>query len=143
MLKAIHPQESRLAAEAKVLAVIEELIRQKLSKAAELIEEHVGETLIYYEFPDIRWIKLRTNNPLERIMRETADKARGGSLPRWLIMLEPCCGQVARYCGGAQWTTRCYMTTAPLKKAKMTTYGAAVAWSNVRKILDTTPPKAS
>jgi hypothetical protein len=36
MLKAIHAQESRQAAEAKVLAVIEELRHQKLPKAAEL-----------------------------------------------------------------------------------------------------------
>ena len=39
MLKAIHAQQSHQAAEAKFLAVIEELRRQKLPKAAELIEE--------------------------------------------------------------------------------------------------------
>ena len=29
-----------------------------------------GETLTYYAFPDSHWIKIRTNNPLERIMKE-------------------------------------------------------------------------
>jgi putative transposase len=46
MLKAIHAQETRATAEAKASA-------------------DVAETLSYYAFPDCRWIKLRTNNPLE------------------------------------------------------------------------------
>jgi transposase-like protein len=33
----------------------------------------VSETLTYYAFPDIHWQKIRTNNPLERIMRETRE----------------------------------------------------------------------
>jgi transposase-like protein len=40
------------------------------SKAAELVEQAVNETLTYYAFPNIHWQKIRTNNPLERIMRE-------------------------------------------------------------------------
>lgn len=39
MLKAIHAQESRLAAQEKAEAVIAELRRQRLPRAAELIEE--------------------------------------------------------------------------------------------------------
>ncbi len=42
----------------------------KMSKAADLVEQSVHETLTYYAFPDIHWQKIRTNNPLERIMRE-------------------------------------------------------------------------
>ena len=42
-----------------------------MSKAAELVEQSVHETLTYYAFPDIHWQKIRTNNPLERIMRES------------------------------------------------------------------------
>lgn len=70
MLKAIHTQEDRRAADEKMQAVITDLRTMKLAKAAELLEENGHETLIYYGFPDSRWIKLRTNNPLERIMRE-------------------------------------------------------------------------
>ncbi len=43
----------------------------KLAKAAELLEEHGHETLTCDGFPDSHWIRLRTNNPLERIMRES------------------------------------------------------------------------
>ena len=69
MLKAIHAQESREAAEQKARMIIEELKARKMSKAAELVEQAVNETLTYYAFPDIHWQKIRTNNPLERIMR--------------------------------------------------------------------------
>ena len=29
--------------------------------------------MTYYAFPDIHWQKIRTNNPLERIMKEIGD----------------------------------------------------------------------
>jgi hypothetical protein len=35
-----------------------------------------AETLTYYAFPDCHWIKIRTNNPLERIMREMRRRTR-------------------------------------------------------------------
>ena len=76
MLKAIHAQETRATAEAKAAAVVGELRRQRMGRAAELIEAHVGETLTYYAFPDCHWIKIRTNNPLERIMREIRRRTR-------------------------------------------------------------------
>ena len=64
MLRAIHAQESREAAEQKARMIIEELKARKMSKAAELVEQAVNETLTYYAFPDIHWQKIRTNNPL-------------------------------------------------------------------------------
>ncbi|RCS15692.1 IS256 family transposase, partial [Phyllobacterium salinisoli] len=70
MLKAIHAQESREAAQEKAAMIIEDLRRQKLGKAADLIEAHIDETLTFYAFPDSHWLKIRTNNPLERIMKE-------------------------------------------------------------------------
>jgi len=42
----------------------------KLAKAAQLVREHIGETLTYYRYPQSHWVRIRTNNPLERIMRE-------------------------------------------------------------------------
>ncbi|MFK4535165.1 transposase-like protein [Bradyrhizobium ottawaense] len=41
-----------------------------MAKAADLVEQAVHETLAYYAFPDIHCRKIRTNNPLERIMKE-------------------------------------------------------------------------
>jgi transposase-like protein len=47
-----------------------------MSKAADLVEQSVHETLTYYAFPDIHWQKIWTNNPLERIMREIRRRTR-------------------------------------------------------------------
>jgi len=41
----------------------------QLKKVADWLEETVDETLTYYGFPDEHWRRIRTNNPLERIMR--------------------------------------------------------------------------
>lgn len=47
-----------------------------MSTAADLVERSVSDTLTYYAFPDIHWQKIRTNNPLERIMREIRRRTR-------------------------------------------------------------------
>ena len=52
MLKAIHAQEDREAAEAKSREVVTKLRALKLPKAAELLETKGHETLTYYAFPD-------------------------------------------------------------------------------------------
>jgi transposase-like protein len=70
MLKAIHAQEDRQEAEAKAKAVAKKLEGMKLSKAAKLVREGIQETLSYYSFPREHWRQIRTNNPLERILRE-------------------------------------------------------------------------
>ena len=77
MLKAIHAQEDREAARQKADAVIAKLQQMKLAQAAQLVRDGVEETLSYYEFPREHWRCLRTNNPLERIMR------RFGAAPTW------------------------------------------------------------
>jgi len=64
MLKAIHAQENRAAAAAKMAMVVDRLRAMRLTRAAALLEEHGHETLSYYAFADSHWIKLRTNNPL-------------------------------------------------------------------------------
>ena len=82
MLKAIHAQENRVAADQKARAIIEDLRASKMSKAADLVEQSVHETLTYYAFPDIHWQKIRTNNPLERIIeRDPSPNPRGRCLP--------------------------------------------------------------
>jgi transposase-like protein len=70
MLKAIHAQEDRGEAQRKGKLVVEKLKALKLSKAAEIVKTGIDETLSYYHFPREHWWRIRTNNPLERIMRE-------------------------------------------------------------------------
>jgi transposase-like protein len=65
----------------------------RLTKAAELVEIGVAETLAYYSFPEANWRRIRTNNPLERILREDPPAiARGRPVPRRAIGVEPCRG---------------------------------------------------
>ena len=76
MLKAIHASEDVAAAREKALQVIEKLRGLRLTKAAELMEAAFEETLTYYAFPEEHWRRLRTNNPLERILREIKRRTR-------------------------------------------------------------------
>ncbi len=125
MLKAIHAQEDRKAAVEKMEAVITELRRQKLTKAADLLEESGHETLTYYAFPDSHWIKLRTNNPLERIMREIRRRTRVvGAFPDGKSCLNLAAARL-RHIAGTQWATRKYINMTPLFADQ--TQGAVVA----------------
>jgi putative transposase len=70
MLKAIHAQEDKAEAVKKAAVVTDKLRGMKLSRAAEILREGIEETLRYYKFPREHWLRIRTNNPLERIMKE-------------------------------------------------------------------------
>ena len=125
MLKAIHAPEDRKAAAEKMAAVTAELRAMKLIRAAELLEEHGHETLTYYAYPDSHWIKLRTNNPLERIMREIRRRTRVvGAFPDGKSCLNLAAARL-RHIAGTQWSTRKYMNMIP--RFAEQTQGAVVA----------------
>ena len=124
MLKAIHAQESRKAAREKAATIVEELRRLKLRKAAELVETHIDETLSYYSFPDTHWLKIRTNNPLERIMKEIRRRTRVvGAFPDGQSCLNLAAARL-RHIAGSQWSTRKYMNMDPLYAEQTSTHGA-------------------
>ena len=82
MLKAIHAQEDKKAAREKAKSVMEKLLAKKLDGVAKFIEESLEETLSYMNFPSEHWRKIRTNNGLERIMKEIRRRTRVvGSFP--------------------------------------------------------------
>jgi len=76
MLKAIHAQEDAKAAKEKARQVVEKLRMMRLARAAEIVEAGIDETLSYYAMPPEHWRCLRTNNPLERLMREIRRRTR-------------------------------------------------------------------
>lgn len=76
MLKAIHAQEDAKHARAKAAEVVRRMKDLKLKSAAELVEQKVAETLTYYAYPSNHWRQIRTNNPLERIIREIRRRTR-------------------------------------------------------------------
>jgi putative transposase len=109
MLKAIHAQEDRPAAEQKAQIVIEKLRSMKLRKAAEMVADGVSETMSYYAFPRVHWRQLRTNNPLERITREIRRRTRVvGSYSRWSFGIDVGCSQTEAYCGQQMGFTTLY-----------------------------------
>ncbi len=48
----------------------------KLQKAAKKVEDDIEETLAYMEFPSQHWLKIRTNNVIERMNREIMRRTR-------------------------------------------------------------------
>jgi putative transposase len=56
--------------------VIEKLAALRLTRAAEFVGVGVEETLTYYAFPEERGRRVRTSNPLERILREIRRRRR-------------------------------------------------------------------
>lgn len=76
MLKAIHAQEDLESAREKARAVAKKLKDMKLADAAKKLEEGIEDTLSFMRFPREHWIKIRTNNGLERLMREIRRRTR-------------------------------------------------------------------
>ena len=127
MLKAIHAQETREAADRKASSVIDVLRQARMGAAAELVESGVQETLTYYAFPDIHWQKIRTNNPLERIMKEIRRRTRVvGAFPDGRSCLNLAAARL-RYIAGTAWSTKRYMNMRPLYQSQVKQPGAAIA----------------
>jgi putative transposase len=123
MLKAIHAQEDRTSAEAKARAVVEKLETMRLSKAAALVRAGVAETLAYMAFPREHWRSLRTNNPLERVIRELRRRTRVvGSFPDGKSALMLVAARL-RYLASGRWGTRRYLDMSrmrePVEEAEM------------------------
>jgi putative transposase len=116
MLKAIHAQEDRQAARRKAEDVVEKLEAMKLGKAAQIVREGVEETLCYMAFPTEHWRQIRTNNPLERIMREIRRRTRVvGAFPdgRSALMLV---AARLRHIAGTRWGTKRYLDMDRLRE---------------------------
>jgi transposase-like protein len=109
MLKAIHAQEDRTAAMAKAKEVATKLEKMKLGKAAKLVHDAVGETLTYYAFPSTHWRQIRTNNPMERIIREIRRRTRVvGAFPDGQSALMLVAARL-RHVAATRWGSRRYL----------------------------------
>ena len=109
MLKAIHAQENLEAARRKATEIVARLCELRLVKAAELVETAVPETLAYYAFPEEHWRRIRTNNPLERIMREIRRRTRAvGAFPDGNSALNLAAARL-RHIAGTRWSTKRYL----------------------------------
>ena len=115
MLKAIHAQESKNASREKAQAVIAELKSMKLPEAAKKVKAGIEETLTYCDFPSEHWIKLRTNNVIERLNREIRRRTRVvGAFPDGNSALMLVCARL-RHVAGTQWGCKKYMNMKHLE----------------------------
>jgi putative transposase len=116
MLKAIHAQEDRLSARTKADQVVDKLTALGLHKAATLVREGIAETLGYMVMPREHWRCLRTNNMLERLMRELRRRTRVvGCFPDGdsALMLV---GARLRHVSGTKWGSRRYLDMSRLSE---------------------------
>ncbi len=118
MLKAIHAAEDIEAASAKAAMVVDKLRSQRLQRAADLVHNTVAETLAYYAFPEEHWRRIRTNNPLERLMREIRRRTRVvGAFPDGQSCLNLAAARL-RHIAGTSWSTKRYLTMDALMKTE-------------------------
>ena len=116
MLKAIHAQEDLITAREKAQAVVKKLRGMRLRTAADLVDERIEQTLTYYGYPSAHWRKLRTNNPLERIIREIRRRTRVvGAFPDGHSALMLAAARL-RHIAGTKWGIRRYMKMDLLKQ---------------------------
>jgi transposase-like protein len=109
MLKAIHAQEDAQAAKEKAGQVAAKLRELRLARAAEIVEAGIHETLSYYSMPAEHWRSLRTNNPLERLMREIRRRTRVvGAFPDGKSALMLVAARL-RYVAASKWGTKRYL----------------------------------
>ena len=127
MLKAIHAQEDRPAARDKAAAVAEKLESMKLGQAAAVVREGVEETLSYMSFPREHWTRIRTNNMLERIMRELRRRTRVvGAFPDGQSALMLVAARL-RHVASTRWGTRQYMDMERLRDLEQEAEATRVA----------------
>lgn len=116
MLKAIHAQESREAALAKADDVVVALKSMKLKTAADWVADHIDETLTDYSYPSEHWIKLKTNNPMERLLKEARRRTKVvGAFPDGKSALMLVAARL-RHVASTSWGTRKYMNMKLLQE---------------------------
>ena len=109
MFKAIHAQENHEAAAQKAKAVADRLKELKLSRAAEIVENGVDEMLAYMYFPSQHWLRIRTNNTIERVNREIKRRTRAiGAFPEGQSALMLVCARL-RHVAGSAWGSKRYL----------------------------------
>lgn len=115
MLKAIHAQEDKAAAMEKAKAVAQKLRDMKLPEAARKVERSAEETLRYMEFPREHWLRIRSNNAIERLNREIRRRTRVvGAFPDGQSALMLVCARL-RYMEDRQWGCKKYLNMKHLE----------------------------
>jgi transposase-like protein len=123
MLKAIHAQEDREAAREKAKQISEKLTAMRLTNSAKTLRSGFEETLSYMHYPREHWTRLRSNNMLERIMKEIRRRTRVvGAFPDGHSALMLVAARL-RHISGTKWGTRRYLDMDRIHEAREETQG--------------------
>ena len=115
MLKAIHASESKSAARAKAKLVSFELREMKLKEAADKLDNGIEETLTYMDFPGQHWLRIRTNNVLERLNLEIKRRTKViGTFPDGRSALTLVCARL-RHVAGKELGSKKYLNMKHLE----------------------------
>jgi len=91
----------------------------KLSQAANKIRKSIDETLAYYHFPSDHWRRIRTNNPLERIMKEIRRRTNVvGAFPDGNSALMLVAARL-RHIAGTRWSSKRYLNMDLLRELEL------------------------
>lgn len=114
MLKAIHSQEDLKSAREKSKLVVAKLREMKLKEAADKVEKSIEESLTYMKFPREHWMKIRSNNVIERLNREIRRRTRVvGTFPDGNSALMLVCARL-RHVESTGWGQKRYMSMSHL-----------------------------
>ncbi len=110
--------EDLASAKEKVKAVVVKLESMRLSKAAKTVADGAEETLSYMNFPREYRRRIRTNNPLERIMREIRRRTRVvGCFPDGKSALMLVAARL-RHIQSTRWGSRVYLNMKLMKETE-------------------------
>ena len=88
--------------------------RGRFTEAVKILTDVVASTLSYYDFPPEHWQRIRTNNPLERLLKEVRRRTNVvGAFPDGRSALMLATARV-RYVSDRTWSGRRYMDVSSL-----------------------------
>ena len=114
VLPKTHAQESFETSEEKALKVASDLEEMRLKEAAKVVREGYVETLTYTRFPMEHWRRIRANNSIERLNRETRRRTRVvGTFPDGKSALMLVTARI-KYVADSEWGSRRYLDVSLL-----------------------------
>ena len=108
-LKAIFAQEDRDACVRKAQEIADKLRNSKLKSAAKTLESGMEEALSYTHYPREHWLRIRSNNGIERINREIRRRTDAvGCFPDGNSALMLVCARL-RHVSASSWGVKKYL----------------------------------
>ena len=131
-LKAIFAQEDKSACLRKAKEVAAFMRENKMKSAANTLENGISEALTYTDFPREHWLKIRTNNGIERINREIRRRTNSvGCFPDGNSALMLVCARL-KVVSASDWGVKTYLNMERLyelerdRKTEKTLFESAI-----------------